>query len=238
MKRKIIMGILMMGILCFAACGKESSSDTAVQAEVQEEKEEVKEEKKSSKKGEISMEALREHEESPVSDFQFRLADGNYEIDKYLGNDEIVVVPAEYEGKKVVGVVSLVFGKDSGVKAVRLPDSVEYLAGSFMENKELEYVICGSGLKEIRKLTFSGCSSLKELELNEGLEKIESTTFSGLKSLKELYIPGSVTEFGPGNFNAMSDHGFVIKGKAGSAAETYVIEEGEPQYGHTFVAVE
>lgn len=236
MKRTLIIGMLMIGILTFVACGNEGAGTPVATGAA---KEEVKETKKENEQRELSMETLRNHEVSPVSDFQFRLSsNGNYEIDKYLGNAEIVVVPEEYEGKKVVGIVKLVFGKDSGVKAVKLPDSVEYISGSFMENDKLEYVICGEGLKEIKQLSFTGCSSLKELELNEGLEKIDSMAFSGLKSMKEIYIPGTVKEIGSGNFNAMSNQNFIIKGKTGSCIETFVSDEAAPQYGHTFEAVE
>ena len=94
MKRKIFMGIMLLGVLCFAACGK-VSSDAEAQAEVQDAQEEEKENKKEEskkeedKKVEISLEALRNHEVAPESDFEVSDYYAGVMIDKYKGKDSL-----------------------------------------------------------------------------------------------------------------------------------------------------
>lgn len=230
MKRKLIMGILVIGVLSFAACGSESSSDADTQTNVQTEKEEVKEEKKDTKNKEISMEALRNYEVSPESEFEVRTAEGGIWISEYLGKSEVVVIPEEIEGEKVIE-IGKAFTNDSGVKAIRIADNVEILDQSFAQNADLQYVICGSGLKEIGNGTFFK-TGLTEIELNEGLEIIGPIAFGNCPNLEVIYIPESVTEIDATAFGMVSE-GFTIRGKAGSVAEAYA-----NQKEYNFEAVE
>ena len=234
MKRKVIMGILVMAALTLGACGNQEETsntgtgNTGVETQVQtvdqsgtDSEEEQKEENSSSSNVEVSMEALRNHEVTPGTDFKYFTDTDGIMITKYLGNDEIVVIPEEIDGKRVQSIAAGILDEDSPVKAIKLSDSVETIEKwAFFENTNLEYVICGSSLKTIGKCAFMGCTSLKELEINEGFEKFSTGSISSCDSLKVLYIPESVTEFGGADIGVVCE-GFTIQGKTGSAAETY-----------------
>ncbi len=228
MKRKIFMGLMLLGVLCFAACGK-VSSDAEAQAEVQDEQEEEKENKKEEskkedKKVEISLEALRNHEVAPESDFEVSDYYAGVRIDKYIGKDELVVIPDEINGMKVLALGAWVF-EDTNVKGVKLSDSVETLTMTFMDDANIKYVICGSGLKTVEIGTFSECKSLETIEFQEGLTTLGQTAIAGCENLKVLYIPESVTEMGDLAVFAMPE-GFTVQGKAGSKAEELANQEG------------
>lgn len=231
MKRKVVL-TMMIAVLALGACGAQEgssgieSSMAGVESQNQEEgihqaeaSGQVESPTDKSDSAEVSMEALENHAVTPATDFEYSLDGDGIMITKYLGTDEIVVLPEEIDGKKVVSIQgNTAFAYESPVKAIRLSDSVENIECAFMENQNLEYVICGSGLKVLGSNAFCGCRSLKEVRLNEGLEEIEGNAFNCCDSMQELYIPETVNEV---DYIAMivTDPNFVFKGKVGSKAE-------------------
>lgn len=221
MKKKLLaaMMVICMG-LCLAACGNDNASNASAQQDAQaseqdlatktdaaedtdaqdlgsDETAEKKEKNNKKVKGDLSIESLKDYGVSPVSDFEvtsFHLEDGEVAIEDYLGKDDIVVIPAEIDGLKVVEIRDYSF-KETDIKAVVIPDSVEVISrGAFMQCEKLEYVVCGKGVKRLEQGAFSMCSALKQVELNEGLEYMGEIIFGFCDNLKELTIPESVTE--------------------------------------------
>ncbi len=183
-------------------------------------------------KAEVSMEALASAAETSASAFEYCIEGDGVAITGYLGEDEIVVLPEEIDGKKVLGIHNNVFDGESGVKAVKLSNTIEYIAQSFMQNEELQYVICGETLQTIGNNAFAGCISLREVQLNEGLEKIGDVSFGKCTSLKKVYVPETVTSISSISFYMMSED-FTIQAKKGSMAE-----ECANSNGYIFEAVE
>lgn len=192
----------------------------------EEEKENKKEEskKEEDKKVEISLETLRNHEVAPESDFEVSDYYAGVRIDKYKGKDELVVIPDEINGMKVLALGAWVF-EDTNVKGVKLSDSVETLTMTFMDNTEIKYVICGSSLKTVETGAFAECKSLETIEFQEELTTIGQAAITGCESLKVLYIPESVTEMDGMSIVAIPE-GFIMKGKAGSKAEELANQKG------------
>ena len=89
----------------------------------------------------------------------------------------------------------------------------------------------GEGTKTIGEGAFLNCTSLYDVRLNDGLEKIGISAFAVCDSLKSITIPASVTTI-EGNPFSGAPEDFVIKGTAGSAAETFANEAG-----YTFEAI-
>ena len=53
----------------------------------------------------ITMDDLKNHEETPAEDFKYRdKSNGEAVIKEYTGDDPIVVIPNEIDGKKVMGI--------------------------------------------------------------------------------------------------------------------------------------
>lgn len=176
----------------------------------------------------ISVDTVMKAKESPESDF-FCVDIGNNEVAvlEYMGNDEIVVIPETWNGKKVVEISHLTFANDSAkIRGIRLPDSLRLIdKGAFSHSSMLEVVVCGAGLVEIAEAAFHNCINLKEIILNDGLVTMREFSLSGSEKLTSVVIPASATDINPNAFYWVVD-GFEIIGEAGSAAETYAKSQG------------
>lgn len=140
--------------------------------------------------GEITEEILRGWPETPASDFSYEnsLEFDGIKVTAYHGSEDIVVIPAQIDGKNVVEVVSLCFGNDSTVRAVRFPETVTSCWGVFSNNNCVEIVIA-EGLQEIGYATFLDCKSLHTILLSDHITAIGESAFANCFVLKELRLP-------------------------------------------------
>lgn len=82
--------------------------------------------------------------------------------------DKDIVIPATYNGKKVVGFNSNCF-----------------------ENANIDSLVCGENIKNLNYGTFKN-STIKSITLNNKIESISSEVFSGCINLTEINLPNSV----------------------------------------------
>ena len=222
MKKIVSIFIVFMMVLCVVGCGnkEENKENNGNQNQTENNNGD-------NESGKITLEDVMNAPESPESDFLcYDNADGTVLLVNYLGDDEIVVIPETWKGKKITAIASYVFANDSPVKAIRLSDFVTtVMQGGFGINKNLEIFVAGSGLKVIEQVAFQECTNLHTVILNNGLETIEGFTFSGCKNLTELEIPENVIEIQPLIFYNGPEN-LVIIGKTGSTAEEYANKEG------------
>ena len=113
------------------------------------------------------------------------------------GQDDKLVIPSKYKGKKVVGIRGDVFKNINGLYEVVLPDTLEEIRGGAFKNcYNLEKINIPKSVKRIGGEAFYGCEYLKEIELPEGLDEIHGSTFEECRSLESVNIPDSVTRIG------------------------------------------
>ena len=133
-----------------------------------------------------------------------------------------LILPNEFEGKKIVKITDSAFANCKDVVRVLVPEGVTEL-GDWLFNKceNLESVALPKSLTVIKNCVFSGCEVLKDVVLPENLESIGRQAFYGCKaleivnlpdklkmldedafkfceSLKNLFIPASVEAIGSG----------------------------------------
>ncbi len=199
MKKQLVLGLVLIMVLLLSACTnhKETEKEALINA--------------------LENQAVASEESFVFKDDE--KSDG-LSLCEYIGNEKIVVIPEEVDGKKVVSITNKAFGEGSGVKAVKMPDSVERISAGFHGNEDLQYIVFGSGLKEIGEYSFFGCHALDRIELNEGLERLEYNAFADMDSLTYLYVPDTVTEIIGAAVHIFNED-FVMAGKAGSKAEEY-----------------
>lgn len=133
---------------------------------------------------------------SPVNDFEYRYVQrlGGIEITKYLGNDEVVNIPAEIEGKPVVIVSG--FSK-TNVKSVTIPDGVTEIGNeAFYWCKELTTVEIPDSVTRIGQRAFTQCEKLQNVRIPDGVTKIETAAFGYCIELTSINIPNGVTSIG------------------------------------------
>ena len=223
MKRKIL-GMLLIITLTLGVTGCGNTTEKTPEKDTSKEQNEStnkNEGKKPVSTKKITKEDVMNAPESPAEDFEYRddATGKGYEVYKYLGDDEIVVIPSEINGVKVLGLGGM-FEKDTTTaRAVRLPDSIKTIASwAFADSENIEIVILGSGLKEIGEGAFWSATNLKELNLPEGLEKIGRSAIDRT-GIKILEVPSSVVELGD-----MAVMGMTVIGEPGTAIEKYANE--------------
>lgn len=236
MKKRLLVLGLAFTMLAATACGtssddgnKTSKADKTVTAtsnsdktsETQK-KDDKKDDAKESYKSadDITMDDLKNHEETPADDFEYGEGpNDSIVIDGYIGDDPIVVIPNEIDGKKVVD-FGKIFTNDKDIVAVKVGDNVEEIAdGAFTNCDNLKYVILGKNVKKFNDNNVGG-KKLEALELNDGLEELgtgSSTTGVIVMGDIDVKIPESVKKMDFACKKAM-----IVK--AGSYAESYAKE--------------
>lgn len=234
MKKRLLVLGLAFTMLVATACGtssdggnKTSKADKTVTAtsnsdktsETQkkdDKKDDAKENYKSA--DDITMDDLKNHEETSAEDFEYGDGpNGSIVIDGYIGDDPIVVIPNEIDGKKVVD-FGKTFTNNKDIIAIKIGDNIEEVAEGALTNCDnLKYIVFGKNVKTINNGLLGG-QKIEQVELNDGLEKLGcSPSGVGLLSKIDISIPESVTEICFSGAKTM-----IVK--AGSSAEAYAKE--------------
>ncbi|MCI7114259.1 MAG: leucine-rich repeat domain-containing protein [Lachnobacterium sp.] len=211
MKKRLLVLGLAFTMFAATACGtssddgnKTSKADKTVTATPNSDKtsetqknDDKKDDAKESYKSadDITMDDLKNHEETSAEDFEYGDGpNGSIVIDGYIGEDPIVVIPNEIDGKKVVD-FGKTFMNDKDIVAVQIGDNVDEIADSAFTNCDnLKYIIFGKNVKKIKSGLLGG-KKIEQIEFNEGLETLGSGSSGvGLMSEIDVKIPDSVTE--------------------------------------------
>lgn len=135
---------------------------------------------------------------NPASDFEYHTNGDYVVIDKYIGNDDTVVIPGKIE-KLTVKIIGQDSFKSTNIVSVSIPDSIETIwIEAFAECQNLKDINFGTGLIEIGNQAFRDCDSLEVLKLPQGVKYVDNIAVK-CKSLKEVFIPKSILEW-PGSF--------------------------------------
>ena len=236
MKKRLLVLGLAFTMLAATACGtsaddgnKTSKADKTVTAtsnsdktsETQKDDDKKDDAKESYKSADdITMDDLKNHEETPGEDFKYRdKSNGEAVIKEYTGDDPIVVIPNEIDGKKVVD-FGKIFTNNKNIVAVNIGDNIDKIEhGAFTNCENLKYIVLGSNVKTFEYGVVGG-KKLEHIELNDGLEEFGtgSTTMGiALGNEIDIEIPDSVT-----NLCFWGAKTVIVK--EGSSAESYAKE--------------
>ena len=130
------------------------------------------------------------------------------------GKIEILVIPAEINGMKVVKVQEWAFCYIPGLieKIIFMgEDTNEIGADAFMScGNYLERVELPKKLRCIASHAFSNCTRLQEIELPNTVQIIGPNAFRGCSSLEKLELPASVEKIGEYAFNGTAIKEFTL----------------------------
>lgn len=179
---------------------------------------------------EVTLEYLMSLPANPEVDFIVNDArdsewSGYVLLQGYRGHEPIVVIPETVGGLPVERINDYRFSNSCFVRGIRLSDTIQVMGtGAFGLNDDLQVIVFGSGMRTIEDGgAFLNCMNLRQVILNDGLEYIGSNCFTGCDSLKEIEIPSSVTKIHLTAFYNCADD-LTIIGEAGSYAEQYAKE--------------
>ncbi|MCI7691927.1 MAG: leucine-rich repeat protein [Oscillospiraceae bacterium] len=136
---------------------------------------------------------------SPVSDFRYGndSATGGKRIVAYIGNDEIVRIPAEIDGKAVTKIDEYAFWKCTNIKEIVIPNSVTEIGEqAFRDCTGLTSIVFPDSVTEIGEFVISGCDGITSVKLPSNYTKIGFSLFSNANGLTNLDFLDGVTEIG------------------------------------------
>ncbi|MDE6617978.1 MAG: leucine-rich repeat protein, partial [Clostridiales bacterium] len=122
------------------------------------------------------------------------------------GQEERIIIPAEYEGLPVIEIGESAFAYSkhtSDITYISIPDSVTKIGlNAFHNRSELVTVDMGgtSALAEIGRNAFSGNGSLKAIYIPQGVKEIGDSAFNNCGSLDSISVATANTAYsGEGN---------------------------------------
>ncbi len=142
-------------------------------------------------------------EYSPVSDFRYgnNSATGGIRIVAYIGNDEIVRIPAEINGKAVTTIEKYAFRDQTNIKEIIIPNSVTEIGrGAFDNCTGLTNIVFPDSVTEIGEFVISGCDGITSVTLPSNYTKIGFDLFANANGLTNLDFLDGVTEIGELSF--------------------------------------
>ena len=123
------------------------------------------------------------------------LGDGTYEV-KGIGTctDTEIVIPSEYQNRKVTSIGYRAFANNSTITGVTIPDSIKSIGEeAFYECTELTGIVIPDSVTNLGKSAFYECTKLVSLTLGKGIKTISANTFSDCTALATIVIPDGVT---------------------------------------------
>ncbi|MBQ3596312.1 MAG: leucine-rich repeat domain-containing protein [Clostridia bacterium] len=110
--------------------------------------------------------------------------------------DQIVVVPATYQDKKVTKIARWAFYNDM-ITEIALPNTITTIEDeAFYGCYSLKKVELGNNIKTIGKWAFQGCDTLANINLPDSIEIIDDWAFDGCRKLVGLTLPKNLKRIG------------------------------------------
>ena len=128
--------------------------------------------------------------------FLFKIENGEYILESYVGVEETVTLPKKVNGKDY-RIHSL-----SGVINVIVPEGttkIDYEA--FSGCNTLRSIVLPDGLEEIGSWAFAQCTNLESINLPNSITFIGGGVFDNCNKLKRIDLPNSITEIPYSLFN-------------------------------------
>ena len=124
--------------------------------------------------------------------------DGYYKVTGCSDTAETVVIPSEYNGKKVLSVGSYAFENHRNLKKVVIQDGVTSIDFSAFEGCiGLTDITLPKTLSNIGEWAFFRCNKLKEITIPEGSwMSVSGYAFAGCTALESVSIPRTVYSIG------------------------------------------
>ncbi|MBP1563195.1 MAG: leucine-rich repeat protein [Oscillospiraceae bacterium] len=122
---------------------------------------------------------------------------GGLEITNYTGKEEILNIPAEFDGQRVVGIGDGAIKQIAGIKRIIIPDGVKRIgAEAFYFCPDLTAVEIPDSVTEIGSRAFAGCDYITSIVLPSGLTEIADRTFDFCTGLTSVTMPSGITRIG------------------------------------------
>ena len=120
-------------------------------------------------------------------------------LTKYIGNDGNVEIPAQINGKTVIGIGVNAFHGNiyaAGLTSITIPDKVTIIGESaFFCCEKLISVIIPNSVKSIGGDAFTNCTSLSSVTIGSGISTLNDEPFIGCTSLASVTFKSAGVTF-------------------------------------------
>ena len=116
---------------------------------------------------------LQWEKETDISSFQFKEVEGGFAVDKYLGNEEKVVVPMFYNNLPIIGITKSSFVSEN-IKTLVLSENIKYIENRAFSSSRVENLFMCDNISHTYINSFYPCS-IKNIHINA----IRKPCFSG-----------------------------------------------------------
>ena len=137
---------------------------------------------------------------SMVDDFAFLIVDGVHTLVAYLGTDNEITLPADYNGESYIIGDDAFYGNTT-ITRIEIPNSVTRIGDyAFNGCSGLTSITIPNSVTSIGNYAFYGCTGLKSITIPNSVTSIGSGVFEGCTGLTSITIPNSVTSIGSSAF--------------------------------------
>ena len=133
-------------------------------------------------------------------DFEYYDLGTEIEIEEYNGNDTVLVIPSEIDGKAVTNIKKRAFCGCNSLKSVKIPGSVTSIgAAAFFDCKKLTNIEIPESVTSIGEDAFGNTPWLTNKQKENPLVIVNHIVIDGEKC-KDVIIPDGVTSIGDSAF--------------------------------------
>ena len=138
---------------------------------------------------------------SIIGDYVFGMIDKVNTLVAYLGNDDELVLPDNYNAEKYV-IGNYAFSNYSNLTSVAIPNSVTIIGDcAFYKCSGLTSIEIPNSVTSIGREAFRGCTGLTSIEIPNSVTSIGHDAFYACVGLTSIIIPESVTYIGDKAFS-------------------------------------
>ncbi len=126
------------------------------------------------------------------------LEDNTVQIDKYLGEEEIVEIPNQIDGKDITIIGQKAFMSKTTIESIEMPNTIETIElGAFADCSNLTMISLSSNLKVLGDNALQN-TKISSITFPTSLEEIGVNLFIGNTQIRTVTIPKNVSKIGSG----------------------------------------
>ena len=136
--------------------------------------------------------------DDPDLQFEYSEEEDGYIITQFLTNDTDIVIPDEYNNKRVYAIAAEVFAENHRIRQVTIPSGIKEIGENCFYNcvNLKKITVEAQDNVSIGQSCFMGCTSLTSVEIHSRLLYLPDNIFAACTAIESIDLPDSITEIG------------------------------------------